>query len=37
MNSKNSETSNPHRLTFNHSEKLDFSNKHIALSKRSIY
>ena len=34
MNSKNSKTSDPHRLLLNHSDKIDLvkSNKYVALS-----
>ena len=39
MNSKNSETSNPHRLLLNLSDKTNLkrSNKYVALSNLSIY
>ena len=39
MNSKNSETSDPHRLLLNLTEKINLqrSNKYVALSNLSIY
>ena len=39
MNSRNSNTSNPHRLLLNLSDKIDLkrSDKYVALSNRNIY
>ena len=39
MNSENSKTSDPHRLFLNLADKINLkrSNKHVALSNRSIY
>ena len=39
MNSKNSKTSDPHRLVFNFSDKIDLdkSRKYVSVSNLSIY